>query len=290
MDAEDVAEFDIVSEFDCRWVRTAGQFRAIDYWHYRGQIKPSGLAVYDRSETAIWIENFAEPTPSFGNLHQRDIELVGLFYDLCLRAEAGRAAAEADGEILINMGGPCHYGRLNGLMLDDVRVVAVNSTRPERLRGESNRDSFGDLVDLHAIAPDAVVEVRDTANAMLSNLAAGERAYLEHALADPDFVADRLADSNDATSMMAAWAETALAAADNNPSELAYRAFAQRERGWYADPYYDEPQPVYEAIACFCTAQDCADEWPLLEPDTWFIADTVMCLGVEGPDDGWPVE
>ena len=125
---------------------------------------------------------------------------------------------------------------------------------------------------------------------MLADLASGERTYLENAHADPGFLADRLADDNDVTSMMAAWAETALDASDNQSTALAYRAFAHRERSWYADPYYDEPQPVDEAIACFCTAQDCSDEWPVQATDSWNIADTVMCLRVEAPDDGWPVE
>ncbi|WP_417496849.1 hypothetical protein [Maricaulis sp.] len=288
-DAEGVADWNETSAYECRWVRTAGQFRVVNYWHYRGRLHPGGLATYADRYGGIWIESFAAPEPERHSLQQRPVEVVGLYYDLCRMADIDSQAAETDGVILLNMGGPCHYGRLNGLMLADVRIVEIQSERPERLRGETNRAAFGDLNDLAEADPDTVEAVRAVAESAVNKLASSEADYLAWMGRNADRIAEAASDPDDWTSAQVGWVRGVQQSGHQIPSGLTSRLFAISEHGEYADPYFSESLPVNDAVACFCQTADCVDEWPLLEFDARELTDAVMCLRLTRRNGDWTI-
>ncbi|MDM7984848.1 MAG: hypothetical protein QUV02_10385 [Maricaulis sp.] len=284
-DAEDVREFDLDSEYDCRWIRTVGYFAWVDYWHYRGRISSAALPELSAA-TAPWIENFSETETRRHELQQHQIEIVGLYYDLCRRADEHARRAEAeDGVILINMGGPCHYGSLNGLMIRDVRVLSTLTDGPVRLRGEINREQFGNLVDVTGVRPDIVQTLESASRDSLRLLSTGEAEYLATTNWSPEAIAEAVADEDDWTSALA---RTLLRHPDWGIGK--FQAFIKTD--FYSDDpaVGREPAEHSDIFGCFCLTADCSDSWPLSSWDAQHLADEVLCVRLHEDQTGaWQV-
>lgn len=285
-DAEMRREFGDPSRFDCRWVRTAGYFSWADYWHYRGRLH--GTPLGDRNSP--WIEGFANNETRRANLQTRQIEVIGLFYDLCAIAAAERIRSESeDGIILLNMGGPCHYGDLNGLMLSDVRLLAVLS-EPAYLRGEANRAFYGDLVDADELRPGATQAMQHSVLQSLSAFARSEGEGLALTDWSRDRAAEALNDPDDWTSVVAARSAQIAQEHAGAFDTIPFRAFFE------SAVYSDDPAAPAEvrdfsrATACFCTSADCENAWPLQSHDAYRMAHDILCLELEQEESGeWRV-
>lgn len=269
------------SEFDCRWIRTFGQFQWMDYWHYRGRLMPNPMGERPSVPNSPWIESFATGSPNRVELHSRNIEIVALYYDLCVRAEAERVRSlEEDGTILLNMGGPCHYSNLNGLMLSDARVVAVHSSTI-RIRGEANREAFGNLVYVADVAPEKEGPLREATLQVLSAFAQGERVGLSHTDYSETAVASALEDDDDWTSALVGVSRSLLGDTRSDTQNIEVRSFF--ETAIYGDDISATPTvgDTSYAFGCACLTETCTGDWPLKSNDAYRMTDEAICVELE---------
>lgn len=118
-EAEWAASEGNLSDYNCRWVRIRGHFRWVDYWHYEGRLYDRPLEVYSDRFRSVWIEAFADPDLRRAGIEGFELDLLARHYDLCgMHAQVSSPANEWI------FGGPCRQGRLDGLMLTDVEVIA----------------------------------------------------------------------------------------------------------------------------------------------------------------------
>ena len=277
-------EFGDPSRYDCRWVRTAGYFKWADYWHYRGRLHDTPLG----NSNTPWIESFANSETRRGDLQSRQIEVTGLFYDLCAVADAERVRSESeDGVILLNMGGPCHYGDLNGLMLSDVRVLAVLSA-PAYLQGEANRAFYGDLVDTNEVQPSATQSIQRAALRTLSAFARSEGDGLALTDWSPERAADALNDPDDWPSVVAARSNQIAQERAGALNTIEFRAFFESAFDSDDPAAAPEVRERSRAIGCFCMGDDCDNAWPLDSYDAARMAHDILCLELEtGEESDW---
>lgn len=270
--ASNLWEFGEVSEFDCRWVRLSGHFNWIDYWHYRGRLRVAPHPMASGIATP-WIENFADPATRRSELHNRRIDVSGFHYDLCRIAEAERARAAAEDDlILLNMGGPCHYGNDNGLMLANVRILSVADTPQARLRGEMNRYLIGNLADIAARWPEEIDAIWTVTVAALRDAAEGEETYLRSLGRTEESIAAAMADDDDWSSTVSMRAREI----DNFDSRN-FRAFVEEEFD-----LSESDEAFYGAVfGCVCLDGTCEHEWPLFVQDAYYLADDVLCVMLE---------
>ena len=278
---------DEANPYECRWVRMVGHFRATNYWHYEGRIFPSlGTFYFDspmNGPASFIIEDFADHETQKFDIHGSEIEITGLLYDLCAAADAeARQLEEAEGISVINLGGPCHYGNLNGLMLSDVRIVEILSDSEMRMRGEANRTTLGTLANVpddHPVRPN----VREAFEAWIEAAQTSEEALLANFLNEED-LAEALADENDWSSLLTG-ANSPLRSIDLSSSNRATAYFVEREA------FSDFMAGDYEyagVTACICRMDDCQGAWPLFEADTVFFHRDYICERIGWDDDtGW---
>src|SRR5262249_55095127 len=131
------------SPYDCKWVRLSGFLTWSDYYHYRGRLYESAWHAYGGNHPGYIVERFADPAVRRSQLAQRQITLVGRFYDLCAAADR---VQKKSGENWMMLFGPCHYGSDRGMMLTDVVIKEVHDDAPRYILGESNRKFFKQLI------------------------------------------------------------------------------------------------------------------------------------------------
>lgn len=273
-DVEGFREFGNEQEYRCRWVRVSGHYRNTNYWHYRGRLFPNVSAFYFpgyslNGSPRLWIESFTDPSTERFEIESSDIEVVGRFYDLCQSAEEAEAAS---GEIWLNMGGPCHYSNLNGLMLRDVRIVSVNSDPEQRMRGEANRAALGTLVDIPDTHPDRA-SILSAFRIWIETVNSGESALLDH-LDREDARERALVDETDWTSFLT---RPASPARDVDLADLANEIRIFTERRDLEDLLAGDRSRT-PIIACACLADTCDDAWPLFEEDTRYFHTEYLCV------------
>jgi len=279
---------DETNPYECRWIRMIGHFRATNYWHYEGRIFPSLGAYYfdpqiDGARSLI-IENFANSETQKITIQASDIDITGLFYDLCAAADAeARQLEDEEGITVINMGGPCHYGNLNGLMLADVRLNQHLAGPELRMRGEANRDTFGRL----AIVPEghpARPEIQNAIVDWVATVRIGEEAYLEK-FEDAQWIEEMRANANDWQSVLTDPEESPFTRLSHGIDQHETDFFVERQdlsnllTGEYrrADVY-----------GCICLAETCNDAWPLFSGDTRYFQRDYICTRIDWREGaGW---
>ena len=268
-----------LSELNCRWVRIRGHFRWVDYWHYQGRLYGGLLDVYSDPFRSVWIEAFADPDLRRAGIEGFELDLLARHYDLC----ATHAQVLDEDEWI--SGGPCHHGDLNGLMLTDVEVVARVSTGSQRLRGEVNRNSVGDLL-----------RVEDEALTQVLRLASEEWVARTRPSSGSGLTAPRMADTEAETPGLArlespdTWLRL-LGDAELSPfnrlpdtGTAPFIAFVSRLDVEYR---VDGEEGVADAYGCFCLSADCEDRWPLFAADTWRMTDDYVCTDLARNDGVW---
>jgi hypothetical protein len=285
-DAEDALEFNTAREFDCKWVRLSGHFQWADYWHYRGRLTAELEFRTDPGDAKLWIENFADPNQRRWSISGAKIGVTGLIYDLCARARATQASHATQGITLINMGGPCHYGSLQGLMLANVHIEQRLSEPFRRLRGEANRANFGDLVRV-PITFEAWADIHTTTLTWIDRLPEGEAALLTGASIRDETRRRHIADDDDWLSFLT----------DPNTSPLLGPNFDARSAPFaifiFRDDVLDDqdrsPDLREDFFGCVCVVDNCEETWPLLVNDTQRMADDYICLRTRYRDDLWSI-
>jgi len=283
-DAEGFHEQGAQQDYHCRWVQLSGHYRNVHYWHYRGRLYPDLSSFYYpgysfQGEPKVWVENFVELNLPRYEIEGAEIAVVGQFYDLCRAADEAEAAS---GQEWINMGGPCHYGNLNGLMLRDVRIVERQSDTELRMRGEANRQTLGTLSNVPDVHPE-LPEIREAFGNWIEAAQTSEEALLAHFLDEED-LAEALADENDWSSFLTG-ANSPLLSLDLTSPNRATAYFVEREA--FSELIAGDYDYV-GVIACVCRLDDCRDAWPLFEADTIFFHRDYVCHRIDWDDDtGW---
>ncbi|QNL19227.1 hypothetical protein HXX25_07825 [Hyphobacterium sp. CCMP332] len=260
---------------NCQWVRVSGHFRAIEYWHYAGRLHPSPEAIYSGSRDSLLIESFANETPSKFMLNGTNFELVGFFYDLCFEAQNIESDAEANGIALMNMGGPCHYGNLEGLMIQNAEIVQQDVLEPVYFRGEVNRGLIGNVQVLSSSTA-AYQNALDQTQAWLDSIIFDEYEWLTSRNFGDEILQMWLEDPNDWSSFITDPEQSPIRnlgslTASNFRALQSSQHFLYRNRMEREDHYFE--------YGCVCTANDCENIWPLysvdLEPG---FPDHFICL------------
>lgn len=283
-DAEGFHEQGAQQDFHCRWVQLTGHYRNVHYWHYRGRLFPGLPSFYYpaysfQGAPKVWIENFVELPLARYELEGTEIAVVGQFYDLCRAADE---AETASGQVWINMGGPCHYGNLNGLMLRDARIVEIISEAELRMRGEANRQMLGTLANVPDDHPE-LPEIREAFGNWIEAAQTSEEALLANFLNEED-LAEALADENDWSSFLTG-ANSPLRSIDLSAPNRATAYFVEREAfNEFVAGDYD----FVGVIACVCRLSDCDNAWPLFQADTVYFHRDYICQRIDWDDDsGW---
>lgn len=281
-EAEWAASEGNLSDYNCRWVRIRGHFRWVDYWHYEGRLYDRPLEVYSDRFRSVWIEAFADPDLRRAGIEGFELDLLARHYDLCgMHAQVSSPANEWI------FGGPCRQGRLDGLMLTDVEVIAQLAPGSQRVRGEANRAPIGDLLRvedealtqaLRLASQDWVARTRPvSASAPMPPSPAETEAGTSGAarLENPDTWLRLLADAD-------------LSPFNRlpDPERAPFAAFVSRLDVEY--PVNGE-DGVSDAYGCFCLSVDCEDQWPLFAVDTRRMTDDYVCTGLAHAAGVWSV-
>jgi hypothetical protein len=289
MDSDDgAAKEPPETPYECRFVTLTGLFKWTDYYHYRGNLYKDLPAAYfgGPGKLRYVVENFADKTESRARLNGALVTLTGRFYDLCRRA--GIDIPKGEDEVVLVFG-PCHYGRLNGLMLRDVTIDRIEAGPNLRITGERNRGIIGDL----AVMPrdwSQTKAVKQQFGEWLDALKSGRESYwraLQARSTRPaeekaEELADILADPDDWTSFLTDSDASPLK--DHSNAALLRRPFAVFTR-IIRDEEHANNDPS-EVTACACLKRQCAEDWPLFESDALRFADAYLCTQFERDRDG----
>ncbi|MFZ5617156.1 MAG: hypothetical protein ACOZAA_07545 [Pseudomonadota bacterium] len=271
-------------DLNCRFVRIAGHFRHRPYHDYRGVLASSARDLYLNGgpgnfirEGIYFIESWADAATSSILLNGADITIVGQYYDLC---RAARQAEAETGDFLIVMGGPCHYGDFTGQMLRDVAIVETKN-QFQRIRGEANRTTIGDLEKLPPSWPD-FENVRRTARSWVAAVRSGAESYYRAEYAPgrspsgektrTEFLKRSLEDHDDWIWFLADAAASPVA---RLRPRLENQQFAIFEIASYRGGV--NRWGVNAVDACFCTRRTCNDRWPLRHDDAEYFFDDYVC-------------
>lgn len=272
-------------DLNCRYVRISGHFRHRPYHDYRGVMASSARDLYLNGgpgnfirEGLYFIESWSGETTSSILLNGADVTIVGRYYDLCRAARQARAKS---GDLLIVMGGPCHYGDLTGQMLKDVTVVSA-SNPAQRLQGEENRKVIGDLERLpvtwkdydnaYATAQNWVRAVREGAEnyyqqqygPSFSSVSKQTRTFL---------LQESLADRDSWIWFLAGAVDSPIA---RRKPQLDQQPFAIFEITSYRRGV--NRKGVNAVVGCFCTRKTCEGSWPILNDDAKYFFDPYVCV------------
>jgi hypothetical protein len=279
-DEEQKAQTPSESQYECRWVTLSGFFEWADYYHYRGYLTADLPAAYFGGSVRYIVESFGDPGERRARLNGARIRLTGRFYDLCRRA-----AMDVADEALVF--GPCHYGGLQGLMLRDVIIEAIEAGPNLRLKGEPNRALIGDLVATPPRWPESA-RVKAAFFDWIGALRAGRQAYWTTAVDQSivneeeraETLAEALEDEDDWISHLTQSPDSPLRR--RSDSVLKRRPFRVFKHAIDAD----DATP-FEVTACVCLSRDCDDEWPLFSQDARRFSDAYLCNELTRAGDGW---
>ena len=259
------------SRFECKWVRLGGFFTPTNYYHYRGTLVRNAWTHYGKSfETPRYtVERFHDPKVLRSMIGHRQVTLVGRFYYLCLTAPRG--------EDILFLFGPCHYGGVNGMMLDDVRIEKIHDDDPRYLLGESNRSIIGDTTPFDGEERDAVI--------------AGVRSWAKLVQRGPEAYAREAVDRNPVWEKESrrerAEAHARVVGPDSYVSYLnglaAFRSLDTATAPVAA--FWDSSR--YQVKGCICLQASCADQWPLTEWDADYFYGQAACTTLDKRDGVW---
>ncbi len=267
-----------LSQYECKWVQLDGFLTWTNYYHYRGNFYADAWTRYGTPRVRYIVERFRDTSVRRAALVNRQLTLVGRFYDLC--AAADRAEQEA-GETWGMIFGPCHYGANSGMMLTDVIVKQVHDGAPQYLLGEGNRDLIGALPAVAAAdrapleagvrawaasvqrGPAKYAQDTLTENPARKNWTKKERREYADRIADPDGYAAALT-SNDAFRRLNV-AGASVAVFWDGKSEA-----TQRTAAW----------------GCICLKAQCTDRWPLTSWDAETSLGDAACTRLTRDGDG----
>jgi hypothetical protein len=267
------------SPYECKWIRITGFLTWLGYYHYRAELLESSWAAYQRTywgaegaPTRYIVERFAAGSAPRGRLMQRQVELVGRFYDLCAAADR---TEQASNQIWIMVFGPCHYGP--GMILTDVVVKQVRDATPQYLLGERNRRIAGNLVRVGDNQRPLLIE---RVRAWAALVKRGPEAYLA-APASPD---DAPMDDDERKDL-----SEAVRSADSYISHLnALPQFQRLNVERASVEVFWTPDRSDEAVGCICLVANCTDEWPLTSRDARNFLGNAACQTIwKGKSGQW---
>jgi hypothetical protein len=210
------------------------------------------------------------------------IEVTGIV-DSCERRSAAARAREkanlARGEISIMMlTGYCHY--YDGAVLNAVAWSFDQSTRYERMTGESARELFGNLVPLEDDWPFAQ-RLQAASSEFLAALRARDQAKLMalHDFTNPDHEFHRKV-----MDLLLRRSDSPFVQVRTNPNpqmQLFLDRFEVEQQGAGKDPR------LALAVACYCRIGDCKGRWPISynDADNW-VTRPYACVRIRKED--WP--
>jgi hypothetical protein len=248
---------------NCQWVRVSGHFRATEYWHYEGRLHRSLEALYSGSRDRLLIESFVNETPSKFLLNGTNFALVGFFYDLCFESRNVAATAEAAGTVLMNSGGPCHYGNLEGLMIQNAEVIQQFHLEPIYFRGEINRERIGN-VEVLPSSTQAYQNAFSRTQEWLDSIVFNESEWLTSSGFDDELLQMRLEDPYDWSSFITDPERSPIRnlgqlTASNFRALQSYQHYLIRNRTERDEHYFE--------YGCVCTSENCENVWPLYSVD-----------------------
>lgn len=268
------------TRLDCVRVRIGGHFRWFD--EGTATLHPNVHLAYlawDEAVLAprIYLGDWPDDAPALYRLNGSAVVLEGVMYNYCRAIEA----AIEDGrppEFVVELGLEdvpelCESFPLNGYLLFDVRLVSVASGEAERLRGEINRDIFGDLSRVDTSHP-PYDDIAEATRQWARQLGHGEAHYLANHTPAIDrrertFLRERPFNITD----LYGDAEALRTSSGRALPEQQVAVFQYGE-GDPADMAYDAT-----AFGCICLQDDCADEWPLDRVDLPWMPGAYICTG-----------
>jgi len=273
------------AKYECRWIKLTGFYSWMDYYHYRGILNADFTSAYFDPQIRYIVENFKEPTERRTRLNGSRVTLTGRFYDLCRRADVEATAAGEFWWIF----GPCHYGKLRGLMLRDVTIDAIEAGPNLRVSGEQNRDLIGDLAVVPLTWPETNA-VRNSFIEWISALRTGREAYwaaaIETMRLDDDERAEELAD---ALSDPDDWISFLTQSGSSPLKRFSDTVLKRHEFRIFEESSNDTSEDRTEVTACICLSRSCRDAWPLFGYDSSRFADKYLCnqFTRDGVDETW---
>lgn len=267
------------SNFNCRFVEISGYFRWTNYYDYRGYLYASPSEFYLENESRFIVQNFADKATRRSNLNGAVVNITGRFYDLCHQADKDE---ESSGQSWFIIGGPCHYGDMEGMMLRDVIVDSVSQGPNLRLKGEMNRALIGDLEEMDKTWPE-YKSAKATFFDWIASVKTGREQYWKTAINNSNYKdeAEKAEKLEEALSDDDDWI-TFLATSDESP--IVSRSLARLKRlefkiyenldyreGW------NESGNYRNVTACICLQRTCENEWPLFDVDAGNFADQYLC-------------
>lgn len=277
-DAEAAIEDGEPGQYHCRFVQLSGQFRASEYWHYRGSLYPNAVRAYRNPFTRFWIESFFEPERRRSDIHASDVEIVALFYNLC--------SVNPDAENVWIFGGPCSTSPLSGYMLQDVEIVYQRGPLNQRWRGEVNRP-FGDITRL--VLPEHVNPMRDATFRWAEQILTSEETYLR-ALLDEGWISrdefdEALRDDDDwVSNVLRHDRATRVLLQASLPIESRFAAFGETES---LNAVANGEPALRRSYGCICLSETCANSWPLFEIDVVWMTDDYICTELRLSGNEW---
>jgi len=275
---EDGVEIPI--DYNCRWVRVRGYFRVMFYRGYSGTINANSQEFYLRGgingpirENSYTIENFEDPKTNRFLFNGAEIEIIGQFYDMCRALDAEYGDGNHSG-----IGGLCHYGDAQGLVFRNVGMTGLLSEPFSRPTGEENRAVIGDLVNVPDNWP-KLSEVIEIAKARIELIRESPASYWEKEIPatfdrSSDIITKRSNDPNEWISFLHFAPQSPINQKSFDPAIAKTKVFQQ---------YYSigqDPDDISSVFVCFCTTNDCKNQWPLFKADAEYFYDPYLCIPV----------
>lgn len=246
----------LTPDLHCKWVHYSGHFRRTDYQGYAGVIAKNSAEFYVREggpgtkirSSIHLIENWADSAVRSALINGADIEVAGLFYDLC---KIARQKVDKDVRRPIIMSGPCHYGDFTGLMIRDAVLIKQVGTPFQRLKGEVNRSVIGDIRPIDSSWPEFDL-LRSTTIERLNLIRSGAEKYWRWALSgitpNGDLIKERSDNPDNWIKFLAEHPRSPLHRSKSLIEANEFRIFRLRSYGGG-----ESEEKINIAVGCFCT-------------------------------------
>jgi hypothetical protein len=262
----------------CQWIEIDGHFRSFEHTMYDGKLYPDMLGFYGHT-TPITILDLVDEQSAIIPYQAADLVIVGRAISSC--------AADPEGWFPpyrpVNAQGLCDRGNLHWV-LDEIHTIEALTEPGQRLRGEINRETLGELAlkaddwSGHAAAREVLVD-------WFSTMRAGAGAFLlasnEYENA-PAAIRERMVESYD-------WDSTSweyMVSQNETSSFLAPSFDIETAPIGLFDSTSDTIFPETSATACLCATADCTDLWPLMHADVYLAHIDYICVDIRQQIDG----